>query len=182
MFVDVACYIFAIGGEAINPEKARTKRIYALIVSFLSLAVLFALSVFFLYGSIYDVVNPPPPTDEVAVYNTGLVMLMFGIFGILIDVGCLAYAFWWPKYKKRKEEAKQQGATTSDSAPSNAAASCNEVAAGSVARSMKVANELGMRRSTILLQISPHERLDNVDIADGETHNINTLAAYAHTM
>ncbi len=82
------------------------------------------------------------------------------------------------KYKKRKEEAKQQGATTSD----YAAASCNKLAADSVSRSMTVANERGMRRSTKLLQISPHERLDNVDIADGETHNINTFAAYAHTM
>ena len=57
MFVDVVCYLFAIGGEAINPEKARTKRIYALIVSFLSLAVLFALSVYFLKESIDGLVN-----------------------------------------------------------------------------------------------------------------------------
>jgi Co/Zn/Cd efflux system component len=185
MFVDVACYLFAIGGEAINPEKARTKRIYALIVSFLSLAVLFALSVYFLKESIDGLVNPPPPSDEgeVAEFNEGLVMVVFGLLGILIDGVCLAYGFWWPKYKKRKEDAKQKGANASDSAPSNAAASRKTaVAAGSLSRSMKVANELGMRRSTILLQISPAERLDDVDIADGETHNINTLAAYAHTV
>ena len=182
MFVDVTCYLLAIGGEAINPEKARTKRIYDLVVSFLSLAALFALSVYFLYASIDGMVNPPPPSDEEedAVYNTGLVMVLFGLLGILVDGVCLAYAFWWPKYQKRKDEAKQQGATTS----AISALLAKQVAAGSLsrARSMKVANELGMRRSTILLQISPAERLDNVDIADGETHNINTLAAYAHTV
>lgn len=180
MFVDVTCYLLAIGGEAINPEKARTKRIYDLVVSFLSLAALFALSVYFLYASIDGMVNPPPPSDEEedAVYNTGLVMVLFGLLGILVDGVCLAYAFWWPKYQKRKEEAKQQGATTS----ATSALLAKQVTAGSLSRSMKVTNELGMRRSTILLQISPAERLDNVDIADGETHNINTLAAYAHTV
>ena len=177
MFVDVTCYLLAIGGEAINPEKARTKRIYDLVVSFLSLAALFALSVYFLYASIDGMVNPPPPSDEEedAVYNTGLVMVLFGLLGILVDGVCLAYAFWWPK---RKEETKQQGATTS----ATSALLAKQVTAGSLSRSMKVTNELGMRRSTILLQISPEERLDNVDIADGETHNINTLAAYAHTV
>ena len=180
MFVDVACYLFAIGGEAINPEKARTKRIYALIVSFLSLAILFALSVYFLKESIDGLVNPPPPSDEEedAVYNTGLVMVLFGLLGILIDGICLAYAFWWPKYQKKKEEAKQKGTTTS----ATSALSAKQVAVGSLSRSMKVAKERGMRRSTILLQISPEDRLDNVDITDGETHNINTLAAYAHTV
>lgn len=180
MFVDVTCYLLAIGGEAISPEKARTKRIYDIVVSFLSLAALFALSVFFLYGSIDSMVNPPPPSDEeeVAVYNTGLVMVLFGLLGMLIDGVCLAYGFWWPKHQKRKEEAKQQGATASITS----ALLAKQVALGSVSRSMTVANERGMRRSTILLQISPAERLDNVDIADGETHNINTLAAYAHTV
>ena len=185
MFVDITCYLLAIGGEAISPEKARTKRIYDIVVSFLSLAALFALSVYFLYASIDGMVNPPTPSDEEEdpEFNTGLVMVLFGLLGILIDGVCLAYAFWWPKYKKRKEDAKEQGATASDSAPSNAAASRNTaVAAGSLSRSMKVAKDRGMRRSTILLQISPEERLDNVDIADGETHNINTLAAYAHTL
>jgi Co/Zn/Cd efflux system component len=180
MFVDITCYLLAIGGEAISPEKARTKRIYDIVVSFFSLAALFALSVFFLYGSIDSMVNPPPPSDEeeVAVYNTGLVMVLFGLLGMLIDGVCLAYGFWWPKHQKRKEEAKQQGATASITS----ALLAKQVALGSVSRSMTVANERGMRRSTILLQISPAERLDNVDIADGETHNINTLAAYAHTV
>ena len=96
MFVDVTCYLLAIGGEAINPEKARTKRIYDLVVSFLSLAALFALSVYFLYASIDGMVNPPTPSDEEEdpEFNTGLVMVLFGLLGILIDGVCLAYAFW----------------------------------------------------------------------------------------
>ena len=161
--------------------KARTKRIYALVVSFVSLGILFSLSVYFLYETVDEAVNLGVVEEELEVeaetLDPGIVMVVFGAIGFLIDAVCLAYAFWWPKYKKRKEEADPEQGNAP--APTTLPTTTTQA---SVSRSVAVARSRAMRRSTLILKIEPEQRIDNEDITDGETHNINTIAAYAHTV
>jgi len=51
MAVDVVCYVAAIYGEMIPETKAAFKRNYQLSTSFISISILFALSIYFVYES-----------------------------------------------------------------------------------------------------------------------------------
>ena len=162
MFVDVACYLSAIVGEVIPSEKPRTKRIYALVVSFISVSILFAVSVFFLKDSIEEIITAEGPATR----DTGVIMIIFSSVGLLIDIVCLGYAFWWPKFQKKRESAGANAHTP----PAN----LDQIAASNTSAAIMSTMR---RRSTIILHV---DHLNDEGI-DGEIHNINTIAAYAHT-
>jgi Co/Zn/Cd efflux system component len=154
MFIDVVCYLAALYGETISPERQLYKRRFALVVSFLSILVLFTVGVYFLYDSLSSMVTAvnSGPINQQEIEsdpgNSATVMLTFGLIGLAIDLICLVYGYVMPKLQQRRRQQQQQFLA-------------------------KQASE------TIEADSSQHNLGDDTNSSD-DTQNMNVLVAYFH--
>ena len=115
MYADVVVYVIAIYCESIPESKARYKRIFTLVVSFLSTIILLSITIKFTYDGSIGISN------RIAVHNSmddasanGTVMIIFGVLNMLIDLSCLFYGVLLPRLRKKKMEQNNNNDTDND--------------------------------------------------------------------
>ena len=115
MYADVVVYVIAIYCESIPESKARYKRIFTLVVSFLSTIILLSITIKFTYEGSIGISN------RIAVHNSmddasanGTVMIIFGVLNMFIDLSCLFYGVLLPRLRKKKMEQNNNNDTDND--------------------------------------------------------------------